>query len=142
MPFGGHVELIENHWQAIAHELEEECGYQLNQLQVLQPKHRLKQVSNATMHPMPIAFNTYDDVATKEDGKHFHTDISYGFITNQTPNLKLPEGESEDIRCFTKQELLNIPDNEILKNAREVCLFMFNEILPNWEPLNTNIFKL
>lgn len=39
---GGHVELNENPWQAIEHELREETGYTFDELEVLQPKDRLR----------------------------------------------------------------------------------------------------
>lgn len=34
LPIGGHVELNESPWQAIAHELDEESGYSMSQLMV------------------------------------------------------------------------------------------------------------
>jgi 8-oxo-dGTP pyrophosphatase MutT (NUDIX family) len=42
MQFGGHVELNETPWQTVIHELREESGYDIDQLQILQPKQRLK----------------------------------------------------------------------------------------------------
>jgi 8-oxo-dGTP pyrophosphatase MutT (NUDIX family) len=142
LQFGGHTELHENHWQAMARELKEEVGYTIDQMQVLQPKQRLKHITGATLHPTPACFVTLDDAGTKEHGVHFHTDTAFAFTTNQKPKLQIAEDESEDIRLFTKEELINIPSSEILENAREVCLFMFDEILPSWEPINTNTFTL
>lgn len=41
MQFGGHIELDETPWQAVRHELMEESGYDLSDLQILQPMQRL-----------------------------------------------------------------------------------------------------
>ena len=42
MPPGGHVELSETPWAAVSHELQEETGYRLAELDIMQPKLRMK----------------------------------------------------------------------------------------------------
>ena len=44
LQFGGHIEPHETPWEAITHELLEESGYELGQLELLQPTSRIKQV--------------------------------------------------------------------------------------------------
>src|SRR5690349_16040516 len=56
--FGGHIELNETPWQAIAHELEEESGYMLDNVQILQPSKRLSSVVSAVVHPHAISHVT------------------------------------------------------------------------------------
>jgi 8-oxo-dGTP pyrophosphatase MutT (NUDIX family) len=57
---GGHVELTENPWQSVLREITEETGYELSQLQVLQPKDRLASLANAILHPVAVCVNTHD----------------------------------------------------------------------------------
>lgn len=48
---GGHVELHETPWQAVVHEIEEEAGYEISQLKILQPKNYLQKPADATLNP-------------------------------------------------------------------------------------------
>src|SRR3954465_16018556 len=58
MQFGGHIELNENPWQAITHELREEAGYELDELFILQPHQRLMHLSRgAIAHLQPDSHN-------------------------------------------------------------------------------------
>jgi 8-oxo-dGTP pyrophosphatase MutT (NUDIX family) len=139
LQFGGHIELHETPWQAVAHELEEESGYTLNQLQILQPKQRITKVDSATIHPIPCCFNTHDFDGT---GNHFHTDHMYAFITDQEPSLPLAANESDEIKLFTREELQNLETKEVFENVKDIGLFIFDEILPNWEVVDTNTFTL
>lgn len=77
---GGHIELDETPWQAIAHELQEESGYSLNELLVLQPKERLAGLSGVVMHPYPVVMNTHN-VAPGHD----HSDTGYAFVATANP---------------------------------------------------------
>lgn len=134
LQFGGHVELDESPWQAVAHEIKEESGYELGQLQILQPKSRLKSISTATLHPQPVCHNTHDF-----DGRgwHYHTDLGYGFVTNEQPKHALQDGESSKMRAVTRKELIAMPNDEIYEGVREIALFIFDECLPNWERVDT-----
>lgn len=89
LPPGGHVELDETPWMAMAHELHEESGYSLNELRVVQPKVRLKHLSGITLHPLPVVSNTHD---IPDD--HFHTDLDYLFIASAPSQGKPEEGEN------------------------------------------------
>ena len=59
MPPGGHVELDETPWAAVSHELQEETGYRLTELDIMQPKLRMKSARGITIHPQPFASNTH-----------------------------------------------------------------------------------
>lgn len=70
MQIGGHIELNETPWQSVAHEIEEESGYEIKQLQVLQPTtRRVTEVSNLS-HPVPFSMNTHN---VGDD--HYHSDM-------------------------------------------------------------------
>lgn len=137
LPVGGHVELSETPWQAIAHELTEESGYQLTQLDILQPPSRIKQMSHVVQHPYPLSMNTHDI-----PHRHFHTDIEYGFVTEDDPAEKLSEGESSDVRWLSREELLDLPKDMIYTNTREVYMFMLDEALHKWDQVPTGHYLL
>jgi hypothetical protein len=132
LQFGGHVELHENPWQAITHELAEESGYDIHQLKLLQPRLRLKAFSDAELHPYPI--NTETHKFPEID--HYHTDIAYLFTTGETPNGAVREGESLDIQNFTLQELRDIPADKIAENVRLTAIFALEECLGEWEAVS------
>lgn len=137
LPVGGHVELNETPWQAIAHEIKEECGYGITQLQVLQPKLRIKQLTGVVLHPQPISINTHDIPSD-----HFHTDLRYGFITDEDPSFTVDTDESIDLRWLTSRELDELQNDEIFPNTREVYRFVLDEALSNWERLPAIDFQL
>lgn len=136
MQFGGHIELDENPWQTLEHELLDESGYELSQLKLLQPYKRLKQFGHGVLHPVPLSYGTF----TYSDIDHKHTDIDYAFVTLEEPAYKPAEGESGDIRLFTKDEVLALTDDEVLANVKELVVFAVEECLPHWEMLDPLTF--
>lgn len=141
MQFGGHIELTENAWQAITHELVEESGYELSQLKIMQPALAIRKLADVESHPMPVSHNThpFDDQAT-----HFHSDIGYLFVTDQEPNQPLAEGESEEIKLFSREELLKLPESEIFVNVREIgqfCLDLYANDRSGWVSLDAESFS-
>ncbi len=48
------MELNETPWQAVAHELTEETGYELGQLSILQPVDRIESLPKIVVHPAPV----------------------------------------------------------------------------------------
>ncbi len=52
---GGHVELHENPWQAIQHEIKEESGYDITDLMILQPKPIIHDLRGGQLTPIPIS---------------------------------------------------------------------------------------
>ena len=100
MEVGGHMELDETPWQAIAHELAEETGYSLDELELYQPSYMPTDLTNVIVHPVPTLVLTYQPVPG-----HYHTDMSYVFYAKSEP-LDVPNsGESQDLRWMTFQEL-------------------------------------
>lgn len=136
MQFGGHIELDETPWQAVAHELREESGYDLAQVQLLQPHLRLESLTDSAVHPTPAIHSTH---LVAND--HYHTDSAYVITTDQEPAATPNEGESNDIQLFTRSEIVALPREKILENVREGVLYMFDTILPNWESVTSDTFK-
>ena len=96
MQIGGHIELTETPWQSLAHELVEESGYSLDELQVVQhTADRVMEVASIN-HPTPFCVNTHS-----VGNGHFHSDLCYGFVANSPAKNAPAEGESADIRWLT-----------------------------------------
>lgn len=125
--FGGHVELHETPWQAVIHEIEEESGYLISQLQLLQPKDRVMALPTETIHPQPIAIVTHSF-----DDQHNHTDIEYAFVTHEEPALKVGEAESDDFVLLRLDELTQ-GKYDVPPDIIKLCAHVFEIILPNWE---------
>jgi 8-oxo-dGTP diphosphatase len=129
MQFGGHVELDENPWQAVTHEIREESGYELSQLTLLQPPDRIEQLpSGSEVHPQPLCFNTHSFDKTK----HKHTDIAWLFTANQEPAHSVAEAESQELRLFTRKEIMSLPTKNLSPDQREIARFIFDVCLPKW----------
>lgn len=139
LPPGGHVELDETPWMAMAHELREESGYSLDELLVVQPKIRLKHLSGITLHPLPLVSNTHD---IPED--HFHTDLDYLFIASAEPQGVPDEGETAEMLWLTRDEIVALPKGKIYENTREIALFIFDEVLgsDDFEHVPATVFSL
>jgi len=124
MQIGGHIELDETPWQAIAHELEEESGFSLDELQVLQPTaDQVKESGNVT-HPVPFSMNTHN-----VGNEHYHSDLCYGFIAKHRPRREAANGESQDLRWLTLDELAQAArDGEALLDVTHIYEFLVNQL--------------
>ncbi|MCL2735133.1 MAG: NUDIX domain-containing protein [Propionibacteriaceae bacterium] len=128
---GGHVELDETPWQAVAHEVREETGYAMDQLAVLQPTVRLTDLAGTDLHPQPVCVRSFPfGVGTN----HFHTDLAFAFVTSQPPRFAVGEGESADVIWVTRAELAGLPREQTYEDVRQLGLFILDEILGAWEP--------
>ncbi len=131
LQFGGHVEHHEDPWKAVSHEIVEESGYHMSQLKLLQPSLRLKSISNATLHPVPVTLLTHEFPGLD----HFHSDVAFAFTTNEPPASDVEEGESTIMRNFTAAELRKLQKDEIPENVREIGLYVLDNILASWEQI-------
>jgi 8-oxo-dGTP diphosphatase len=122
---GGHIELIEHPWSTMAHELQEETGYELHQLSVLQTALPIPGLVE-TSHPLPLAYRTHPFPVAEE--LHFHTDAAYGFVTSEDPLNKPHEGESQELYWMTVEELSALTDEEIPADARTIGLHLLNNL--------------
>lgn len=137
LPIGGHVELTESPWQAIAHELCEESGYSLAELTLLQPRQRLERLSDVVLHPYPVAMNTHD-----YSPSHFHSDTAYAFVTQSGPKAAVQVGESSDLRWLSRAELNALAEPDIFANTKEIYNFVLDACLPDWERVATADYQL
>ncbi|PZP19111.1 MAG: hypothetical protein DI600_08505 [Cutibacterium granulosum] len=96
---GGHIEHTENPWQALAHELREETGYELSQLRVLQALPVVEGCIHDVMHPAPVAVNTHSPYPG-----HFHSDLVMAMITDEDPAGEPGPGESRELAWMSPDE--------------------------------------
>ena len=138
LQFGGHVELNENPWSAVTHEISEESGYAMTQLKLLQPTVRPVKLSSGILHPFPVATLSVQF----GDTDHFHTDIAYAFVARESPVKERGEDESDDIRDFTVAELAAVPVSEIPEDVREIGLYVLEECLAHWIEVDCAGYKI
>lgn len=135
---GGHVELTETPWQAIAHELEEETGYSLGELDILQPKGMMTSLAGIVMHPVPSTLNTH--LIDNQQEPHYHTDMAFTFVAANAPARQPHEGESQDLRWLTLEEIDSLDSSEIYPDTVELCRHAVGITLQDWVSLPANSF--
>ncbi len=127
---GGHIELHENPWQALTHEIREESGYDMDQLELLQPKVRMKAASDRIVqHPLPFSYVTHPF----GDQDHYHIDISFAFVTAEAPRHPVGEDETDTVTFMTAAEVRALPDDMIYPEIRAACLFVLETLLDAYE---------
>lgn len=134
--FGGHIEPDEDPWQCIVREIKEESGYDIGQLKILQPKNSLKALDGLVIHPFPFLHVSY----YYDELSHYHDDLKYVFVTKEDPMNKPTDGESEVIKSFTRQEILDLPEDKITDHDKKLCAYVFDKILDEWEPVDPKVF--
>lgn len=135
---GGHVELDQNPWQAIAHEIRDESGYELDDLLVLQTAAPLVTLSEIS-HPVPLLYRSHRYIAAEP--AHFHTDATYGFLAKRRPPKAPPQGESQELQWFTSDELNEIPKEAIHEDIKAIAQALMKK-LPILEALESKDYSL
>jgi len=134
---GGHVELHESPWGAILHEIEEETGYELSQLKILQPKDSLRSLEGDNqLHPSPAFLNTH-----RVANEHFHSDMMFIFTTRELPENSPDEGESQDLVWVDQRSITNYPDEDLFKDTKDMFLHAFTYYIGQWDELNLSVFS-
>src|SRR5688572_630361 len=129
LQFGGHIELHEDPWEAVKHEVKEESGYDLRQLKLLQPDIRQPELTKAKCHPWPANIATFQF----GDLDHYHTDMAYAFTTAEDPAHKVGDDESQEFRTFTATQLKALGGDKIPENVREMALLILSDYSKNWK---------
>ena len=123
MQIGGHIELDQTPWQAMAAELNEESGYELCELVVLQALPSFEKSASNIAHPLPLMMNTHN--AGKE---HFHSDTCYAFVAEGESHHDVADGESNDLRWLSLDELKTMAQNG---NALPDAAHLYEYLLKN-----------
>ncbi|HVQ44088.1 MAG TPA: NUDIX domain-containing protein [Candidatus Saccharimonadia bacterium] len=130
--FGGHVELDENPWQALVRELQEESGYDIAQLTVLQPPGSFRErFSGTANHPLPFYFNTHH--AENPDHLHYHSDLSHAMLAAGEPAHPIDPRESQAIHRFTAADVRALPTTDIFDQTRTNALYILEHLMHHWE---------
>jgi 8-oxo-dGTP pyrophosphatase MutT (NUDIX family) len=135
---GGHVELNETPWQALIHELREETGYDIDQLALLQPPIRPRQVTVGNRHPQVVCVHS---VKVDSQLMHFHTDLVWAFVTGEDPRHEVGKNESTQLAWFGRQALVELPRTEIYDDVCDTALHIFDDLLASWELVPTDHFR-
>lgn len=124
MQVGGHMELNETPWQALAHELEEESGYTLDELQLVQPSKNAVQTKGNITHPVPFSMNTHN-----VGNQHYHSDLCYGFVAENLPENETADGESDNMQWLTLSELHgSVKRGETLADVEATYTFLLDNL--------------
>lgn len=138
MQIGGHIELDETPWQALAHEITEESGYDIAELKVLQPQARPIAVDSAIVHPVPVLMNTHRVSET-----HYHSDLVYAFTVTYPPASLPKDNESSDLRWLSVDALRQEADNGVaLKDVADMYSTIATTYLTDYASVDTALFSL
>ena len=123
MQIGGHIELDEDPWEALAHEVLEEAGLILGQCQVLlQPDQ--PRVDNPSHKTLPIPFH-YEVHNLLADGSHKHIDTGYA-LKSYTDQIRPAEGESQEFEWVSQSRLEQLnTDGRVLPGIYQVARWLF-----------------
>ena len=136
LPIGGHVELDETPWQSLLREVEEESGYKLTELKVLQPTKRIAELKDQNVQPQALVITSYD-----YNSEHNHTDLAFGLIVEGDPSSSRAENESNEFLWLTLKELKDLDESRIFTNTKQIYEFVLEECLNKWEIINASNFK-
>lgn len=132
MPIGGHVETTESLSQAILREIHEESGYTPSDLQLLQPKDRIKSFSDIAVEPQPLTVSVHH----LPEADHYHTDCAFVFTTTKPIPGPTNEDESNDFLLLNSEELKELEDDTIFPHTKELYLYILNTTLRVWEKID------
>lgn len=138
LPVGGHVELDETPWAAVLHEIAEESGFSPEQLAVLQPTERIRQMDGVKVHPVPLFLQTHE---FKQGEGHSHVDIGFLFITDQAPASLPHEGETAELSWLTNDEIQS-RKSEMPSDIAQIYDFAFKTALNKWERVSIGEFDV
>jgi 8-oxo-dGTP pyrophosphatase MutT (NUDIX family) len=138
LQFGGHVELHETPWQAIVREIKEEAGYDISQLQLLQPELRLQAMQRLILHPQPMAVHSHQ----YGELDHFHSELVYAFVTDQAPTHTSGKGESKELMAFTVKQLSDLGSDDIHEDTCTMCSYAMDQLYHQWQLVDPRQFEL
>lgn len=136
MQIGGHIELDQTPWQAMAAELKEEAGYDLAELRVLQWA-EVPQAANRVTHPLPFLLNTH-----MAGENHYHSDLCFGFLAEDVPQHAVAAGESADLRWLNLSDINNaVAQGDALGDVYDVYSYLI-ALFPTLLPVPAGDFSL
>lgn len=123
MQVGGHIELNEDPWQALSHELLEEAGLIIQKCQLLlQPDQpRVVSKGHKTL-PIPFHYEVHD---LPPDGSHRHIDMSYA-LKSYTDQIRPDIGESQEFEWVDQERLGKMNrEGQVLGSTCQIYSWLF-----------------
>ena len=114
LPVGGHVELDEDPDQALAREIEEECGLEV---EMLNEKNEDTPDAKSLYRPHSVNIHAYNP-------EHQHIGLNY-VARALTSEPRLAPEEHHDIRWFTREEI-EAADNRMPDNVKRTAFEVFD----------------
>ena len=141
LPVGGHIELDETPWAALVREIREESGYSIDDLEILQPKRRIKhEYSDRIVHPLPFFINTHSIPGSIT---HWHSDQLYCLVANGKPSLEIASDESQDLRWYTQAEIKRLKDTSQVSDSHyQIIMFIFSIALVEYDLIKASEFRI
>ena len=137
LPVGGHVELAENPWAAIIHEIKEESGYDIGQLNVLQPDERVLRMDGVKAHPVPLFLQTH---RFSPELAHYHVDVGFAFATSEHPASPPSEGESSEVLWLTNDQIQD-RKHEMPADVAQIFNFVLTTAVDRWQRVDPAAFE-
>lgn len=139
---GGHVELDENPWQAILHEIPEETGYDVSQLMIFQPvAPKFLETANTAVLPLPFLINTHRvKDGTVDD--HYHDDSVYVFLAGGLPKNKPDQDESQEFEWLCADEIAAWDDEDMTSGVKKIAYEVISSCIPSWHPVAISAYRL
>lgn len=124
LQIGGHVDPDSSPWQAMAGEVSEEAGYALSDLVLLQ--FTADRIDEPGIVTQPVPFT----ILTEPVGdQHLHDDLCFGFVARGAPSHDIHEGESNDVRWLTHEELASLAETgEMIPNVLGIYAFLLSHL--------------
>lgn len=121
MPPGGHIDENELPEDAAVRECKEETGIDVEIVNETQDDLFAANPAEGRILRRPVFFllETIEARPAHNEPAHEHMDFVYlAKPIDETQTLTLAEHEGEELRWFTKEEVMRIPDGEIFANVR------------------------
>jgi len=120
LPVGGHIELDEDPEQALFREITEETGFAPEDIEVVSEKFPLTEPNIKSLY-IPAFLNIHPISQT-----HRHVGLGY-IVKAHTDRLTLADGEHNEIRYFTPEELSD-PQFAVPPDVQQYAQYALSQI--------------
>ena len=117
LPPGGHLEENESAHEGAIREVKEETGFDIK---IISSREKIMQGDEMAFEiPRPLFCLEEFIPKHKEVAEHKHLDFVF---LAEIVSGELLENPEEELCWFTKEEIINMPKEELFENVRQICL--------------------